>query len=94
MSDSARHKFDLSWKEWALRFDEYLKYIEQLFWPDLFIIGGGVSKNENKFIQYLSVKTRIVPAQLQNYAGIIGAALAARKMITDLEGNVLKKVTF
>jgi polyphosphate glucokinase len=80
-SDATRQKFDLSWKNWAERFDEYLNYMEQLFWPDLFIIGGGISKNESKFQQYLTVKTKVIPAQLLNHAGIIGAALAAKKMI-------------
>jgi polyphosphate glucokinase len=79
-SDNTRQKLDLSWKNWALRFNEYLNYMEQLFWPDLFIIGGGISKSENKFLQYLDVKTKVVPAQLKNNAGIIGAAMAARKL--------------
>jgi polyphosphate glucokinase len=79
-SDNTRQRLDLSWKDWALRFNEYLHYMEKLFWPDLFIIGGGVSKNENKFLQYLDVKAKVVPAQLKNNAGIIGAAVAARKL--------------
>jgi polyphosphate glucokinase len=85
ISDATRQKNDLSWKDWAQRFDEYLNYLEQLFWPDLFIVGGGVSKNDAKFKQYLTVKTKIVPAQLLNYAGIIGAALAAKKLIAEEE---------
>jgi polyphosphate glucokinase len=85
ISDATRQKNELSWKDWAQRFDEYLNYLEQLFWPDLFIVGGGVSKNETKFQQYLTVKTKVVPAQLLNYAGIIGAALAAKKLIADEE---------
>jgi polyphosphate glucokinase len=80
-SDATRQKYDLSWKDWAQRFDEYLNYLEKLFWPDLFIIGGGISKNEAKFQQYITVQTKVVPAQLLNYAGIIGAALAAKKLI-------------
>ncbi len=84
-SDSAKQKFDLSWKEWAHRFDEYLHYLEELFWPDVIIIGGGVSKSDHKFLQYLTVKTKVIPAQLQNNAGIIGAALAAKKMIKQVE---------
>jgi polyphosphate glucokinase len=78
-SDATRQKLDLSWKEWALRFDEYLNYIESLFWPDLFIIGGGVSKNEKKYLPYFTVKTKVVAAQLLNNAGIVGAAMAAKK---------------
>ena len=75
-SDAARKREGLSWKEWAVRFDHYLDAIEALFWPDLFIIGGGASKRINKFFDRLSVKAEIVPAQLKNEAGIIGAALA------------------
>ncbi len=80
-SDATRQKNNLSWKDWAIRFDEYLNYMEQLFWPDLFIVGGGASKSEIKFSQYLTVKTKVVPAQLLNHAGIIGAALFAGKTI-------------
>ena len=78
-SDAARKREDLSWKEWAVRFDHYLDAIEALFWPDLFIIGGGASKRIDKFLDHLSVKAKVVPAQLKNEAGIIGAALAGEK---------------
>ncbi len=89
-SDATRQKHDLSWKDWAQRFDEYLNYLEKLFWPDLFIIGGGVSKSEAKFLQHLTVKTKVVSAQLLNYAGIIGAAIAAKKMISEeIEESVI-----
>jgi len=71
---------DLSWKEWGGRVDEYLKYMELLFSPDLFIIGGGVSKKFEKFIPYLQTQAEIVPAQLQNDAGIVGAAMAAKAL--------------
>ena len=70
----------LSWKKWAKRVDEFLKRMEDLFSPDLFIIGGGVSKKHDKFFPYLNVETEIVPAQLRNEAGIIGAALAAKSL--------------
>lgn len=79
-SDTTRQNLDLSWKDWALRFDEYLNYMEGLFWPDLFIIGGGVSKNDKKYLQHFTVKTKVVAAELLNNAGIIGAAIAARKL--------------
>ncbi len=78
-SDAARKREDLSWKKWAARFDHYLDAIEALFWPDLFIIGGGASKRIDKFIEHISVKAKVVPAQLRNEAGIIGAALAGEK---------------
>jgi polyphosphate glucokinase len=79
-SDAARQREKLSWKKWAGRFDAYLNYLEKLFSPDLFILGGGVSKESDKFINYLTVQARVVPAQLLNEAGIVGAALAAQKL--------------
>jgi len=77
-SDAVRKKEDLSWKKWSKRFNEYLAEIERLFWPDLIIIGGGVSKKQLKFFQYLETKTKIVAAHLRNEAGIIGAAMATK----------------
>ncbi len=74
-SDAARQREDLSWKKYAKRLSSYLNALEKLFWPDLFIIGGGISKVHEKFVPLLSVPTKIVPAQLQNEAGMIGAAL-------------------
>lgn len=79
-SDAARKRQKLSWKQWASRFDNYLNYLEKLFWPDLFILGGGVSKQAEKFIPSLTVKAEVVPAKLLNEAGIVGAALAARAL--------------
>ncbi len=76
-SDHVRIKKDLSWKEWSERVDEYLDTVERLLWPDLIIIGGGASKNYAKFIPHLSVNAQVVPAQMLNDAGIVGAALAA-----------------
>jgi polyphosphate glucokinase len=93
-SDATRQKLNLTWKEWALRLDEYLNYIESLFWPDLFIVGGGVSKNEHKFMPHLTIKSRVVPAQLQNYAGIIGAAVAAKKMMAGTADSPVNSIIF
>jgi polyphosphate glucokinase len=76
-SDRARQKKNLSWTKWAKRVDEYLTMLERLFSPDLFIIGGGVSKKARAFLPHLNVRARIVPAKLLNDAGIVGAALAA-----------------
>lgn len=76
-ADSAREREDLKWDEWARRVDKYLLTMERLFWPDLFIIGGGVSRKHEKFLPLLTVKTKVVPAKLRNEAGIVGAALAA-----------------
>jgi polyphosphate glucokinase len=76
-SETAREKHDLSREEWAKRFNRYLEVLEALLWPDLVIIGGGVSKAPEKFMPLLESKAKIVPATLANLAGIIGAALAA-----------------
>ncbi|MER3418051.1 MAG: polyphosphate glucokinase [Chloroflexota bacterium] len=73
----ARLRRGLSWKAWAADLDEHLQHIERLFSPRLFIIGGGVSKNADKFIPRLAVRAEVVPAALRNEAGIIGAAMAA-----------------
>ncbi|MBN2349673.1 MAG: ROK family protein [Bacteroidales bacterium] len=78
VSDAARKREALSWEEWAQRFNEYLLELERLFWPELIIIGGGVSKKDKKFSDFLSVKAKVVPATLLNEAGIIGAALSAK----------------
>lgn len=74
-SDAARERDDLSWKKYAKRLNAYLNEMEKLFWPDLFIIGGGISKQYEKFIPLLELQSEVVPAQFQNEAGIVGAAL-------------------
>lgn len=76
-SDRIRSNEDLSWEAWAGRLDEYLHHLEGLFSPNLFILGGGVSKKHRKFIPHLTVRTEVVPAVLRNEAGIVGAAMAA-----------------
>jgi len=75
-SDATRKRDALSWKGWAKRFDKYLAYLEFLLSPNLIIIGGGVSKKMDKFLKYLNRRAEVVPGQLLNQAGIIGAALA------------------
>ena len=80
-SERAREEKDLSWKKWAAAVDEYLLRLEALFSPNLFIIGGGISKKHEKFLPLLTVRTPVVPAQLLNEAGIVGAALAARALV-------------
>lgn len=77
-SDRIRQEKDLSWEKWAERVNEYINYLEALFSPDLFVIGGGVSKKHDKFIPLLHTRAPVVPAQFFNDAGIIGAALAAQ----------------
>lgn len=78
-SDAVRQSEDLSWKKYAKRLNKYLAAMEKLFWPDLFIIGGGISKQSDKYIPLLKIETPVVPAQFLNEAGIVGAALAAKK---------------
>ena len=77
-SDAVRQRDGLSWKKYARRLNNYLVEMERLFWPDLFVIGGGISKESEKYIPRLTIETPIVPAQFLNEAGIVGAALAAR----------------
>ncbi len=79
-SDRIRKEEKLNWREWAARVSEYLCYLEDLFSPDLFIVGGGVSKKHHKFLPLLDTRTEVVPAELLNEAGIVGAALAARTL--------------
>jgi len=80
-SERVRVKKGLNWKKWAARVDEYLGRLEALFSPDLFIIGGGASKKHDKFLPRLTVRAQVVPAQLLNDAGIVGAALAAKSLL-------------
>lgn len=76
-AESARDRDDLSWEAWAERLQRYFTVVENLFWPDLIVVGGGVSKHDEKFLPLLDLRTKIVPAQLRNAAGIIGAAALA-----------------
>ena len=84
-ANSVRKRDDLTWEEWGQRFNEYLRRLEKLFWPDLFIMGGGVSKHFDTYSQYFDLHSRIVPAQMLNNAGIVGAALAAMHEFTELK---------
>jgi len=76
-ADSAREREDLSWEQYAHRLDQYLKLVHGLFWPDLIIIGGGISKKSEKYLPLIDVDVEVVPAKLLNEAGIIGAAMQA-----------------
>lgn len=77
-SSKAKEDGDLSWEHWAHRVQKYLAHVEMLFSPELFIIGGGVSRKAQKFLPLIEdIKAEIVPAELQNNAGIVGAAMAA-----------------
>lgn len=86
-TDAARKREKMSWKKWGGYFNRYLVTLERLFWPDLFILGGGVSKKHEKFVPYLTVQAEVLPAQLLNDAGIVGAALA---MEIIMEGGDIK----
>ncbi len=78
-SVKAKEDGDLTWERWARRVQKYLVHVEMLFSPDLFIIGGGVSRKPEKFLPLIEgVRAEIVPATLQNNAGIVGAAMAAK----------------
>ena len=82
---NARIRRGLSWKAWAADLDEHLIAIDRLFSPRLFILGGGVSKNPDKFVPYLTVRVPVVPAQLRNDAGVVGAALFAAERSAPVE---------
>ena len=75
---SVREREGIGWKQWAPRVERYLRHVEMLFSPDLFIVGGGASKVADKWLPRISIETRVVPAVLANNAGIAGAALLAR----------------
>ncbi len=74
---SARERDGLSWEQWAKRASKYLRALENLLWPELFILGGGISKKPEKWVPLLKNRTPLAVAQLINNAGIVGAALAA-----------------
>ena len=76
-SDAARDREGLDFEQWAQRLQRYFSVVETLFWPDLIVVGGGVSKHHEKFLPLLDLRTRIVPAELRNAAGIVGAAALA-----------------
>ena len=76
-ANSAREREDLSWEQWAERLTRYYRTLEMLFSPELFVVGGGVSKNSEEFLPLLDLDTEIVPARLRNKAGVVGAALYA-----------------
>ncbi len=80
-SNAARQRFKLDWESWADNLNDYLMYVEKLFSPKLFIIGGGISKKMHKFKKYLTIATPVTPAKMQNEAGIIGAAFGAKELV-------------
>lgn len=78
-SSAVKERKNLSWKEWGKRLNEYFQYMEFLINPDLIIVGGGISKKHQRYFKYIKVKCPLIPANMFNNAGIIGAALYAAK---------------
>jgi polyphosphate glucokinase len=74
---SVREREGIGWDEWTPRVERYLRHVEMLFSPDLFIVGGGASKAAHEWLPTLRIDTEIVPATMANNAGIVGAALVA-----------------
>ena len=77
-SNVVRKKNDLSWKVWGKRLNEYLQYVEEMFWPDIILIGGGVSKKMNEYQKHLKLKAKVMPATMKNVAGVVGAAMCVK----------------
>jgi polyphosphate glucokinase len=78
-SAGVREEREYSWKKWGKLLTEYFHELERLFWPDLFIVGGGVSDEWEKMEPFIQIDTKIVPAKMFNLAGIVGAAIAAQR---------------
>jgi polyphosphate glucokinase len=80
---SVRDEHGMSYKVWAQRVNHYMQHVERLFSPDLFVVGGGVSKNADKWVPLLELHTPVEPAQLLNNAGIVGAAIAVVERLSE-----------
>ncbi|PLX82827.1 MAG: polyphosphate glucokinase [Desulfuromonas sp.] len=90
-SAGVREEEELSWEKWGRRLGRFLGKMEDLLWPDLFIIGGGVSRKHDRFFPAFKVRARVVPAQQRNQAGIIGAACHAAEAL-EVKGEKRGKV--
>ena len=77
---SAKERENLSWEDWAKRLQKYYSTLQRLFSPDLIIVGGGVSKEHKNFLPLLDIDCEIVPAEMRNNAGILGAARLAYRL--------------
>lgn len=75
-SAAVRKRLNLSWRQWASRVNLYLKVVERIAFPDLIIVGGGISKKADKWLKYVRAQAKVVPAKMHNDAGIVGAALS------------------
>lgn len=80
---SARENEDLDWEVWGARLQEYIATLERILWPELIVIGGGVSAKHHKFFKYIKSRAKLVPAEFFNRAGIVGAALWAQQRKVD-----------
>ena len=80
---SVQDEYGMSYKKWAKRVKAYMSHVERLFTPDLFVVGGGVSKDGDKWVPLLDLQTPVEPAQLLNNAGIVGAAMAAVENLAE-----------
>ncbi len=76
---SVKNRKGLSWKEWGTRLGRYIEVLEDILWPELIIIGGGISAKHAKFFKFVKPRVRMVPAEFLNEAGIVGAALWAER---------------
>lgn len=83
MADRVRTEEDLDWEAFGRRLHEYFSHVDRLFTPDLVVVGGGVSKKHAKFLSEVDIRVPVVPAELRNQAGIVGAATAASALISD-----------
>lgn len=75
-SSAVKEREELSYGKWAKRVTKVLCEYERLFWPDLFVVGGGISRKHEKWVPRLECKTPVIAAKLRNTAGIVGAAMA------------------
>ena len=85
-SSNAKKREDLSYEKWGKRFNDYLEHVDRLFTPDLFILGGGISRKFDRFEAYLNPNLNVVPAELRNRAGTVGAAIYAKELYEEFQG--------
>ena len=78
-SSAAKEREGLSYKEWAPRLQRFYSHLDFLFSPDLIVVGGGISRKSDKYLHMIDIRSEIVAAQLENQAGIAGAAMAAEQ---------------
>ncbi len=90
VASSVRSAKALSWAEWGGRLSEYIGILETIYWPELIIIGGGVSADHRKFFKFVKHRAKLVPAEFFNDAGVVGAALWARENGGAIDGSNIK----